>query len=169
MNQVADLPIVQDIAKEPRVSKKANRKAKTHTIALVPPQYLNTLWPDVKDELARSVHRSRGRWNMEMLFAAILNGNQHLWVAFDEDKNIDGVGTTEIVFYPNKKMLGLMFLGGKNFNSWVWDMLDKFYEWGRDNDCDGIEGTARMGFWKWLEQDDWERSYVVYEKRLKDE
>lgn len=169
MNKVAEFPIVKDIANEPRVSKQSNRKTKTHTIALVPASYLNTLWPDVRDELARAVDRSKGRWSLEMLFASILNGKQHLWVAFDKDKNIDGVGTTEIVFYPNRRMLGIMFLGGDNFNSWVWDMLEKFNDWARDNECDGIEATARMGFWKWLQQDGFDRSYVVYEKRLTDE
>ena len=39
---------------------------------------------------------------------------------------------------------------------------------GVDNDCDGIEATARLGFWKWLQQDGYERSYVVYERSLKD-
>jgi hypothetical protein len=58
------------------------------------------------------------------------------------------------------------FLGGKNFNDWVWDMLEKFNDWGRDNRCYGIEATARMGFWEWLKQDDFQRSYVVYEKRI---
>jgi hypothetical protein len=32
--------------------------------------------------------------------------------------------------------------------------------------CYGIEATARMGFWEWLKQDDFQRSYVVYEKRI---
>ena len=114
----------------------------------------------------RAVHRSRGRWTIEALFSCIASGQQHLWVAFDADKNINGVGTTEIVMYPNKKMLVIQFLGGKQFNEWVWDMLEKFNEWGRDNQCQGIEATARMGFWEWLKQDDFERSYVVYEKRI---
>jgi hypothetical protein len=64
--------------------------------------------------------------------------------------NIDGVGTTEIIQYPEKRMVVVQFLGGDNFNDWVWDMLERFKDWGKDNGCSGIEATARMGFWKWL-------------------
>mgnify|MGYP003673230949 CR=1 FL=1 len=68
--------------------------------------------------------------------------------------------------YPNKRMLAIQFLGGDNFNDWVWDMLEKFNGFAKDSGCDGIEATARQGFWKWLKQDDFEQSYVVYEKRI---
>ena len=157
---------IRDISKEPRVKPKSARGQSTHTIALVPANFINSLWPDVREELMRAVDRSHGRWTIEALFSCIANGQQHLWVAFDADKNIDGVGTTEIVAYPGKRMLAVQFLGGKNFNDWVWDMLEKFNDWGRDNRCYGIEATARMGFWEWLKQDDFQRSYVVYEKRI---
>ena len=63
----------------------------------------------------------------------------------------------------------VQFLGGDNFNDWVWDMLERFKDWGKDNGCSGIEATARMGFWKWLEQDGFSRSYVVYERSFDDE
>jgi hypothetical protein len=157
---------IKDISKEPKVRAKSAKREVTHTIALVPPNFVNSLWPDVREELMRAVDRSHGRWTIEALFSCIANGQQHLWVAFDADKNIDGVGTTEIVMYPGKKMLVIQFLGGKNFNDWVWDMLEKFNDWAKDNQCHGIEATARMGFWQWLKQDDFERSYVVYEKRI---
>ena len=78
-------------------------------------------------------------------------------------------GTTEIIQYPEKRMVVVQFLGGDNFNDWVWDMLERFKDWGKDNDCSGIEATARMGFWKWLEQDGFSRSYVVYERSFDDE
>lgn len=133
---------------------------------MVPPNYLNSLWPDVREQLAKAIKRSHGRWNMEFLYASILNGNQQLWLSFDAENNIDGVGTTEILQYPEKRMIAVQFLGGDRFNDWVWDMLEKFKDFGRDNDCTGIEATARMGFWKWLEQDDFSRSYVVYERSL---
>ncbi len=164
--EFSNLKNIKDLSREPKVRSRSERGEATHTIALVPSNYLATLWPDVSEQLAKAIARSKGRWSMEMLFASILNGQQHLWVAFDSDKNISGVGTTELVDYPNKRMLAIQFLGGDKFNEWVWDMLDRFHDWARDNNCKGIEATARMGFWQWLKQDDFERSYVVYEKRL---
>jgi hypothetical protein len=170
MNKLLDFDASQfkDISREPKVRRRDEPREVTHTITMIPPNYLNTLWVEVKPQLARAVDRSHGRWNLEFLYAAILNGSQQLWVAFDEEKRIEGVGTTEIYQYPEKKMLAIQFLGGDNFNGWVWDMLDRFKEFGKDENCTGIEATARMGFWKWLEQDEFSRSYVVYERSLED-
>jgi len=160
---------IKDLSREPKVRKRSEPREVTHTITMVPANYLNNLWPDVRTQLAKATKRSNGRWSLEFLYAAILNGSQQLWVAFDSENNIDGVGTTEILQYPEKKMLAVQFLGGDNFNSWVWEMLDRFKDFGRDNSCQGIEATARMGFWKWSQQDEFSRSYVVYERSLEDE
>ena len=91
---------IKDISREPKVCRKDAPREITHTITMVPPNYLNSLWPDVREQLARAIKRSHGRWNMEFLYASILNGNQQLWLAFDAENNIDGVGTTEILQYP---------------------------------------------------------------------
>tara|TARA_R110000751_G_scaffold174603_1_gene280913 strand:+ start:98 stop:610 length:513 start_codon:yes stop_codon:yes gene_type:complete len=168
MSAVIQAPLAEADEKltKPLVGLQEKPREVTHTIALVPPNYINSLWFDVRDHLAPAIDRSHGRWSMEYLYAAIANGQQHLWVAFDKDNQIDGVCTTEITHYPCKKMLALQYLGGTNFNMWVWDMLDRFNTWAADNGCAGIEGTARHGFWKWLEQDGFVRSYTVYEKEV---
>ena len=159
-------PVIKDISREPRVKSQNAPREVTHTIALIPPNYIQTLWDDVEELLAPAIARSRGRWDMQSLYESIRNLEQHLWVAFNEAGVIEGVGTTEFVFYPRKKMLAMQYLGGANFNSWVWDMLDRFNSWAKDNQCDGSEGTARHGFWKWLEQDGFVRSYTTYEKNV---
>ena len=169
MNQPAvkqDL-VIKDISREPRVRSQKSPRVVTHTIALIPPNYVHTLWDEVESHLAPAVARSHGRWDMQSLYEAMRNMEQNLWVAFNnEDNVIEGVGTTEFVFYPKKKMLAMQYLGGINFNSWVWDMHERFNSWAKDNKCDGIEGTARHGFWKWLEQDGFIRSYTTYEKEV---
>ena len=87
--------------KQARVSKIDEPRSSTHVIALVPVEYLNLTWPDVREEIERAVLRANGRWSIEALYASILNGEQQLWIAFDEDKNIEGVGTTEAVSYTH--------------------------------------------------------------------
>mgnify|MGYP003124856050 FL=1 len=170
MSEIArEVPIeLRDIKREPRVKPKNAPRKITHTVTLVPAGYVTSLWFEVRDYLGPAVARTRGRWSMESLHAALLGEHQHLWLAFDENNQIDGVGTTEFVDYPCKRMLAIQFLGGKNFNDWVWDMVDCFNNWAKDNHCDGVEAKARTGFWKWLEQDGYTRSFTVYEKGLND-
>ena len=158
--------VIKDISREPRVRPKNAPRKITHTIALIPPNYVQTLWDDVEKYLAPAIARSHGRWDMQSLYESVRKMEQHLWVAFNKDNIIEGVATTEFTMYPKKKMLTLQYLGGKNFNDWCWDMLEKFNSWAKDNECDGIEGTARHGMWKWLEQDGFSRSYTVYEKEV---
>ena len=128
---------VKDLAREPKVKNKNAPRKITHTITIAPTNYLNALWPDVEKQLERAVVRSNGRWTMEVLFNVIASGQQQLWLAFDEEKNIDGVGTTEIVEYPNKKMLAIQFLGGDKFNDWVWEMLERFNSFAKETGCNG--------------------------------
>ena len=168
MTELAQLALVEptETAKEPLVRSQNESRDVTHTIALVPPNYISSLWFDVRDHLAPAIDRSHGRWSLEHLYAAIANGQQHLWLAFDKDKHIDGVWTTEFIDYPCKRMLAIQFLGGSKITDWGWEMIDRTSSWAADNGCSGIEATGRAGFWKWLEQDGFTRSYTVYEKEL---
>ena len=168
MNQTAQETVIEprDIPWEPRVKPKNVPREITHTITLVPSEHLYSLWFEVQDYLAPAVARANGRWNLECLYAAIVSGHQHLWLAFDKDKHIDGVWTTEFIDYPCKRMLAIQFLGGSKITDWGWEMIDRTSSWAADNGCSGIEATGRAGFWKWLEQDGFTRSYTVYEKEL---
>jgi hypothetical protein len=168
MNQqaISEGVVIKDISREPRVSSRNAPRKITHTITLVPCNYVGTLWNDIKHFLGPAIARSRDRWDIDSVHQSLLNEERHVWVAFDEFKQIDGVATTEFVIYPKRKMLSIEYLGGKNMNSWGWDLLDRLYSWAKDNECDGIEAVARHGFWKWMQQDGFERSYTIYEKEI---
>ena len=74
---------LRDISREPKVKNRSDRGEKTHTIALVPADYVPILWKDVEFQLRKAVARSKGRWSMESLYQSIVTGHQHLWVAFN--------------------------------------------------------------------------------------
>ena len=124
-----------------------------------------TIWGEVRDYLEPAVATSRGRWTMEHLCAALAMGRSQLWIAFDEEK-IHGVLTTEVMQYPAKKVLAMHFLGGENFDLWYEELLSQISRYAKDMDCDGLEGVARFGFWKWLQRNGFEKSSAVYEKGM---
>jgi len=168
MSAAAQETIVEvlDISRQSLVRPQNAPREITHTITLVPPEYVHALRFDVSNYLEKAAARSNGRWSLDTLLDAIVKQYQHLWLAFDKNNQIDGVGTTEFISYPCKRMLAVQFLGGSNFNDWVWDMIERFNGWAKDNYCDGIEVTGRSGFGKWLEQDGYKRCFTVFEKRF---
>lgn len=135
-------------------------------ITLVPPDHVFDIWPEIRGYLEPAVETSHGRWTMEHLLAVICNGRSQLWIAFD-DEAIWGALTTEITHYPAKRCLSMHFLGGVEFDKWYSDMLKQVSRFGKEMDCDGIEGTARFGFWKFLKQDGFEKCAAFYEKGMK--
>ena len=52
--------VIRDISREPRVSRKGAPKKMTHTVALIPPNYVKILWHEEKDYLGPAIARSRG-------------------------------------------------------------------------------------------------------------
>jgi hypothetical protein len=162
--------VIKDLKREPKIRPKpdaVNPVQSTHVVTLVPPNMVHVFWDDAESLLGPAVARSRGRWSLEYLRNAAETGRHQLWVMMTkEDNEVDGVATTEIVAYPHRLMLAIQYLGGRNMNNWVWEALSGFETFARDTKCHGIEATARYGFWKWLQQDGFDRSYTVFEKEL---
>lgn len=110
MSQAAAKDIViKDISREPRVKPQNAPREVTHTIALIPPTYVQTLWNDVEELLAPAIARSNGRWDMQSLYKSVRMTEQHLWVAFNKEGIIEGVATTEFTFYPKKDACNAVF------------------------------------------------------------
>ena len=126
-------------------------------ISLVPVDHVLSVWGDVRGYLEPAVATANGRWTMEHLCASLATGRTQLWIGFD-DERIWGCLTTEVV---------QISLGGKEFDLWYSDLLQQISRYGKDMGCDGIEGVARFGFWKWLKQDGFEKTSAFYEKGMK--
>ena len=135
-------------------------------ITAVPSDKITMLWPEVSPMLYPAVERSHGRWTMEFLLDALRSGQQQLWIVFEGEQPIKGVATTEILVYPNRKMLAIQYLGGKDLDTWGFSFLEIIEDFAKAAGCSGIEGTARKGFWKWMKEYDYKDAYTVYEKEI---
>ena len=83
--------------------------------------------------------------------------------------DILGVATTQFVNYPNSLMCAIQYIGGNDFKGWAYMLGMKLEAWARDAGCDGMESTARYGFWKWASHLKWKKAYTVFEKRFNNE
>jgi hypothetical protein len=137
-----------------------------YQVVLVPVGDCSVIWKDVKGLLKPAIDASGGRWQPEYVLVALVSGRQRLWIALDAEDKITGAMTTEISFYPEKRMFAIHFLGGEDFDGWFNKMLAGITEFAIANQCAGIECSARKGFWKWFKDEDFKQTSVFYELEL---
>ena len=138
----------------------------SYLVTQIEKDYVIQAWHRVKEHLKPAIKRSKGRWEPEYVLAALATGRHNLWVVTDDARNVVGALTTEVLYYPEKRMLMIHFLGGKDMDKWYVDMSDAMTAHGRESGCAGIEAIARSGFWKWFQNDGFEKTAVFYEKSI---
>jgi len=119
---------------------------------MVPYEQVKDVWPQVEKYMEGAAEYTHGRYDVDDILDSILQYEHVLWVAFDEER-IKGVVVTNFAHYPKKKFVVVPFLGGVDFDEWKLPMLRLLQHWAFDNQCDGIEATARFGWAKKFKED----------------
>jgi len=137
-----------------------------YEISLVTSDKLTLVWEDCEKLLQKSCKRSYGRATTQDVFYNCLNNKTNLWIIFDKSNlNIIGAIVTQINQYPTgKRMLNIDHVTGKKMNDWADRGLKVIYDWAKANDCTGIEGVGREGFWNWIKaRENWKKTSVFFE------
>lgn len=142
--------------------------SKTIHISLVPSDRVMDAWDQVQHFMLMAAEATNGRYTPLDILDALFNFNHDLWIVFTEE-GIRGALVTAIKQYPNKRYLELAFIGGEDGHSWKDQMLDTMRRWARDNNCDGIESCARLGWSKIFKDDGYRPMWQVFELPLGDE
>jgi hypothetical protein len=90
----------------------------------------------------------------------IISGHMQLWVGES------GCAVTEILVYPNKKILHVFLAGGDQGHGikQITDMHDDAVEWGKAQGCDGMTVAGRKGWKKVLESKGWKQQFTTLSK-----
>jgi len=70
-----------------------------------------------------------------------------LFVVMDGD--IKAAFVTQFSQFPSKKVLTVMFLGGRSMEEWL-HLIAELEQWAKDEGCDSIEVHGRRGWEKVL-------------------
>ena len=131
-------------------------------ISLVPLEHVLDVWPAVADYIQNALEYTRGRYELEDVLERVENGEFLLWIAFDGER-IKGCVITDMMQYPRKKFLGCPFVTGDEFASWKQPMFEMLQRFARDNNCEGLEATARPGWSRVFKDDGYEAMWQTFQ------
>ena len=135
---------------------------KTHLISAEDVPYI---WDDVGPMLARIQEHSEGELETDDFLEQLMMGGMQLWIS-TEDKEIVMSAVTQIIQYPQKKILRVIAIAGENFKEVHDNCINMVEAFAIKHECSALELWGRKGWKKMLP--DWNSKYIVFTKDLKE-
>ena len=130
---------------------------------IVQPEDIAYIWEEVAPLLNRVKEHSEGEAEPDDFLEPLTHGHMQLWIA-TEDKQMHSAMITQIIVYPQKKVLRVISIAGSDFKR-LYEFNDMVEAFAIKTGCSGMELWGRRGWKKLLP--DWESNYIVYSKDLK--
>ncbi len=140
-------------------------------MTLIPREHVSKVWGKASGYLESATTLARLRHDVVDLFEACVSGKQLLWLVFDEDNDNDVVGalTTNVVVYPRYSALGVPYMGGVGVTRYRDLVINTLSKFARDNGLTVLEGYGRDGWVKFGSKYGVKKAYTVFEIDLNDE
>jgi len=130
---------------------------------IIQPEDVAYVWEEVAPLLDTVKEHTEGELETDDFLEPLTHGDMQLWIA-TEGSTVHGVMVTQLIPYPQKKILRIISLAGDNFEE-LRDFQEMIEAFAVKTDCTALEMWGRKGWKKLLP--DWEDTYVVYTKDLK--
>lgn len=124
------------------------------------PHHVSQVWPDVHEFLSDAIQHCDGKWELIDVRRAIESKDMQLFVVMDGE--VKAAVVTQFNQYPAKKVLTVVFLGGRDMERWL-HLIEELERWARDEGCDSMEVHGRSGWERVL---GWEKVSTVIRKKL---
>jgi hypothetical protein len=129
---------------------------------LVPKEHVQRVWGSIEQFAEGCAKYTYGRFKAVDILHELLTKDQQLWIAFD-DKDIHAFWVTEVVQYPQTKILVMHFTGGNRIEEWQTIGLKQLQQFARDTGCTKIESYGRPGWEKVWKNEGYKKRFVFYE------
>lgn len=106
---------------------------------------VNEIWPKIEKMLTEAVKYSDGKFRIEDIFQLLLSRDMQLWTVVDNKENILSSIVTQVVNFPRKNVMFIMFIAGIRFNDWA-SLVSHLIQFAKAHNCETIEGYGRDGW-----------------------
>ena len=133
-------------------------------LLLIDPKKIPSIWFEVKPMIDKVIQHTAGEMNSQDVLTQLLDGSLNLWVGL-YDEELFCAGTTEIINYPQKKVLRIIHFATKSGHDYeLWkDFITDLERFGTQLGCTSIEAWVRKGLAKKL---NWDNNYSVITKNI---
>jgi len=137
-------------------------------ISLVPVDEVRNIWENVSRHVKKATDYTYGRYREIDVLHECLMGKFNLWVVYREEEEVDYIGAsvTEVLQYPRKKALSVVFLSGDDFSEWMPEIDKKFVDFAKVLECDFVEACGRAGWERKVKKLGWIKRFSIIERPL---
>jgi len=121
-------------------------------------------WPLVEEYLNAALKHGLGEYSTSDIKSACISKNMQLWVKID--KEVQGAFVTKISKYPQKNILCVLLLGGKEFIKWRDEADALLNAFGKENNCEYVELFGRKGWGKMLKDINYKEQTRLFAKEI---
>jgi hypothetical protein len=114
------------------------------TVYLPPIEEVVRRWSEIEPVLARATTRTGCYEPIDLLMMAA-NGKAGLWLCKHGDE-IDAALVTQVVIYPRRRILEVIFGGGNNLKRWVETAVEAIDQHASELGCSHVACVGRSGW-----------------------
>jgi len=126
---------------------------------------IETWWSLVQEYLITALEYGLGEYSIGDIKESCISKDMQLWVKFDTE--VRGAFITKIAKYPQKNLLCVILLGGKEFHKWRDEADALLNAFGKENNCEYIELFGRKGWGKVLKDIDYKEITRLFAKEIR--
>jgi hypothetical protein len=135
-------------------------------ISLVPVDEIRNVWDKISKHIKKATDYTYGRYEEIDVLHECLTNKFQLWVVYDEGTEYIGAAVTEVIHYPRKKVLSVVFLSGDQFSEWMPEIDQKFVDFAKVLECDFVEACGRAGWERKVKKLGWLKRFSIIERPL---
>ena len=115
-----------------------------------------------KDWIQSALNKGGDTHDFKDIVDGVISGHMQLWMG------ANGCAVTEIIVYPNKKVLHVFLAGGDQGQGikQITDMHDDAMAWGKQQGCVGMTVTGRKGWKRVLQSKGWTEQFTTLLKEF---